>query len=204
MPSVPEAVCLCGWVCVYVRESRLASDDKPHRTAITQRNPPRALTPVWPLWPPSVLACGLPCCIHGPAGEQAMGRGAMGSQGTARRGENACFVGGPAVHVSERLCRRRKANLTGQLLRHKKSMYCSARTSSWTGLSGLATSLSRSRMRSHAWESWVAKTAHTDQQGLTDGWADGCSAQFPGLGGAANRDVYRWRHRAARESVEIP
>lgn len=107
VPSLPEPVWVGVCMCVS-RDSQATTNLIDLQ--ITQRNPPRALTPVRPLWPPSVLACGPPSCIHEPAwpaGHEEPGEG----QETARRGQK-CVVRGRAGGSCERASVQSSSRLT--------------------------------------------------------------------------------------------
>ena len=85
-----------------VRESRLASDDKPHRTANHPTQPASSLDPCAAPGAPSVLAYGPPLAFRGPACQQCPARQEPGCQETARRGKCRCMVCGRAGRSCER------------------------------------------------------------------------------------------------------
>lgn len=111
VPSLPEPVWVGVCMCVS-RDSQATTDLI--ELQITQRNPPRALTPVRPLWPPppSVLACGPHSCIH----ESQQGRQAMRSPEERarkrREGGQKCVVRGRAGGSCERASVQNSSRLT--------------------------------------------------------------------------------------------
>lgn len=105
VPSLPEPVWVGVCMCVS-RDSQATTNLIELANHSTQ--PASSLDPcAAPVAPPpsSVLACGPPSCIHEPAGPAGHEEPEERARKRREGGKNAWFVGGPAVHVSERLCR---------------------------------------------------------------------------------------------------
>lgn len=124
-----------GWVCMCVRESRLASDDKPHRIANHPTQPASSLDPCAAPGGPSVLAWRA-TLLHAqasrPAGQAGSTRRRRQQEpGNGAKGEmRGSWAGRPFMCASQRASvqrEQRKANLAGPAATVEKSMYCTVR-----------------------------------------------------------------------------
>lgn len=174
VPSVPVPVWVGGCVCVCVSRDSQATTNL-IASQITQRNPPRALTPVRPLVAPPSLHGGPPCCMRRPAGQAGSTRRRRQQEpGNGAKGEmRGSWAGRPFMCASQRASvqtEQRKANLAGPAATVEKSMYCTVRCVQASG--AIWTShvpLPRPHEITH--QILGSQGRHIPTAGLTDGWA---------------------------------